>query len=115
MKPPSDSATGVLSWTCNKVEEFKSIVVPLVVQAGTFRSVATITCKEMSVAFGFFGAVNRRKPVLISTVTGSLVGTRGLSPRAYFSRLGMPSVVEIALSAPAPEFALLPNHCKRHA
>src|ERR1700677_646138 len=68
----------------------------------------------MSVAFGFLGVVKRRNPVLMSPVTGLLVGTSGFTPSAYFSRLGIPSLVATAVSAAAPLLDVVPKYWSRH-
>ena len=53
--------------------------------------------------------------MLMSPATGSLVATSGLRPRAYLSRLGIPSLVPMVESADAPLFVVVPNHCRRQA
>src|ERR1035438_9279721 len=92
-----------------------STTVPLVVHEAVVTSLVTSTWNDTSVASGFFGKDRRRYPVLMSPTTGSLVATSGLRPRAYLSRLGMPSLVAMALSALGPLLAVVPNHCSRQA
>ena len=74
----------------------------------------TSTWKLTSVAFGFFGEVRRRKPVLMSPVTGLSVGTSGFKPQAYLSKFGIPSLVAMAPSAVWPLLAVVPKYWSRH-
>lgn len=113
MNRSSAEPTAVLSCTCNNVELFWSTVVPLVVHPDR-TSPVTSTKNDTSIAAEFFGAVIRKWPVLMSPTTGLFVATSGFNPSAYLSRLGMPSLVLMAVSAAAPLLAMVPKYCSRH-
>src|ERR1019366_2373765 len=115
MKTPAEETTGALTCASNRVAVLTSTVVPLVVHAEGAKSSVSSNWKLTSVASGFFGEVRRRYPLLMPPVTGSFVGTSGFRPKAYLSRLGMPSLVPMVESAAAPLLAVVPNHCNRQA
>src|ERR1035441_6194462 len=111
MRRSAAASMAVLSWAWNTLGVDGSTVVPFVAQEPV-TSPVTAAERVTSVASGFRSEIRRRWPVLMSQVRGLPAGTSGFRPRAYFRRLGMPSLVAMAVSEAVPLLAIVPNLLK---